>query len=85
MSSAKVLLEHSGHSQAQPPKIEFTSEARLGIITLDLCLLGATGVVLESAPNFDIKKKLKLVGEPYKIFKNTAFIKNMFSSDIEVC
>mmetsp|Transcript_47721 Transcript_47721/g.75449 ORF Transcript_47721/g.75449 Transcript_47721/m.75449 type:complete len:255 (+) Transcript_47721:1-765(+) len=39
---------------------------------------------MESAPDFEIKKKLKLVGEPYKIFKNTAFIKNMFTSDLEV-
>jgi len=46
--------------------------------------VSATGVVLESAPNFEVKKKLKLVGEPYKIFKNTAFVKNMFSSDLEV-
>jgi len=44
----------------------------------------ATGVVLESAPDFEVKKKLKLVGEPYKIFRNTAFVKNMFSSDLEV-
>lgn len=44
----------------------------------------ASGQVLESAPNFEVKKKLKLVGEPYKIFKNTAFIRNMFNSDIEV-
>ena len=29
-------------------------------------------------------KKLKLVGEPFKIFKNTAFIKNMFNSSLEV-
>jgi len=29
-------------------------------------------------------KKLKLTGEPYKIFKNTAFIKNMFNSALEV-
>eukprot|EP00929_Paragymnodinium_shiwhaense_P049994 TRINITY_DN251_c0_g4_i1.p1 TRINITY_DN251_c0_g4~~TRINITY_DN251_c0_g4_i1.p1 ORF type:complete len:1096 (+),score=370.58 TRINITY_DN251_c0_g4_i1:146-3433(+) len=44
----------------------------------------ATGNVLETAPNFHIMKKLKLVGEPYKIFRNTAFIKNMFTSDLEV-
>lgn len=43
-----------------------------------------TGNALESAPNFNIVKKLKLVGEPYKIFKNTAFVKGMFSSDLEV-
>jgi len=46
--------------------------------------VAATGGVLESAPNFNIVKKLKLVGEPYKIFKNTAFVKGMFNSDLEV-
>lgn len=29
-------------------------------------------------------KKLKLIGEPYKVMKNTAFIKGMFTSDTEV-
>ena len=29
-------------------------------------------------------KKLKLVGEPTKIFKNTAFVKGMFNSELEV-
>lgn len=29
-------------------------------------------------------KKIKLIGEPYKILKNTAFIKGMFNSNIEV-
>ena len=29
-------------------------------------------------------KKLKLTGEPYKIFKKTAFIKGMFNSSLEV-
>jgi len=28
-------------------------------------------------------KKLKLIGEPYKIHKNTAFIKGMFNSSLE--
>jgi len=46
--------------------------------------VAATGGVLETAPNFEIMKKLKLVGEPYKVFKNTAFVKNMFTSDLEV-
>jgi len=46
--------------------------------------ISATGHSLESAPNFQIVKKLKLTGEPHKIFKNTAFIKNMFTSDLEV-
>ena len=31
-----------------------------------------------------IVKKLKLTGVPYKIFKNTAFVKDMFSSALEV-
>ena len=31
-----------------------------------------------------IVKKLKLTGEPYKVFKKTAFIKGMFTSSLEV-
>ena len=31
-----------------------------------------------------VVKKLKLVGEPKKIFKNTCFVKGMFSSGLEV-
>lgn len=46
--------------------------------------ISATGVVLETAAQFMVMKKLKLVGEPMKVFKNTAFIKNMFNSDLEV-
>ena len=29
-------------------------------------------------------KKLKLIGTPFKIYKKTAFIKDMFNSDLEV-
>ncbi|SBT87125.1 small ribosomal subunit assembling AARP2 protein, putative [Plasmodium malariae] len=43
------------------------------------------GVIIETNNNINIMKKLKLIGEPYKIYKNTAFIKNMFNSDLEVC
>jgi hypothetical protein len=32
-----------------------------------------------------IVKKLKLTGHPYKIFKNTAYIRDMFHSSLEVC
>ncbi|KAF9078081.1 hypothetical protein BDP27DRAFT_1310731 [Rhodocollybia butyracea] len=53
--------------------------------------VSATGVVLSlsSSPNslannMSIVKKLKLTGTPYKIFKNTAFIKGMFGSALEV-
>jgi len=44
----------------------------------------ATGVVLELDKTTQIVKKLKLTGEPYKIFKKTAFIKGMFNSSLEV-
>ena len=44
----------------------------------------ATGVVLDVDRSTKIVKKLKLTGVPYKIFKNTAFIKDMFSSALEV-
>ncbi|KAF8821131.1 AARP2CN (NUC121) domain-containing protein, partial [Cardiosporidium cionae] len=46
--------------------------------------ISGIGVVLESAASLKIMKKLKLVGEPKKIYKNTAFIKGMFNSDLEV-
>lgn len=43
-----------------------------------------TGVILEVSSQFKVMKKLKLVGEPLKIHKNTAFIKGMFNSKLEV-
>ncbi|KAJ3733295.1 GTP binding protein [Lentinula guzmanii] len=46
--------------------------------------ISATGVVLSLASTSQIVKKLKLTGTPFKIFKNTAFIKGMFSSALEV-
>jgi len=46
--------------------------------------ISATGVVLELNAGFKIVKKLKLTGEPFKIFRNTAFVKNMFNSAVEV-
>lgn len=46
--------------------------------------VSATGVVLDIDRSSKIVKKLKLTGVPYKIFKNTAFVKNMFSSALEV-
>jgi ribosome biogenesis protein BMS1 len=44
----------------------------------------ATGTVLELSHSFMVMKKLKLVGEPHEVFKNTAYIKGMFNSQLEV-
>jgi ribosome biogenesis protein BMS1 len=46
--------------------------------------IAATGVVLNVDENTEIVKKLKLTGHPYKIFRNTAFIKDMFSTALEI-
>ncbi|KAI1106965.1 DUF663-domain-containing protein [Jackrogersella minutella] len=46
--------------------------------------IAATGTVLSVDESTEIVKKLKLTGAPYKIFKNTAFIKNMFNSSLEI-
>lgn len=46
--------------------------------------IAANGVIVELNQNFKVMKKLKLIGEPFKIHKNTAFIKKMFNSTLEV-
>lgn len=46
--------------------------------------VAATGIVEDLNSSVEIVKKLKLVGHPYKIFKNTAFIKDMFNNALEV-
>lgn len=46
--------------------------------------IAATGVVLNVDESTEIVKKLKLTGHPYKIFKNTAFIRDMFSTSLEI-
>ncbi|KAF8477074.1 hypothetical protein BDZ91DRAFT_778247 [Kalaharituber pfeilii] len=46
--------------------------------------VAATGTVLSVDHSSDIVKKLKLTGVPVKIFKNTAFIRDMFNSALEI-
>ena len=46
--------------------------------------VSVTGVVLELNSQFQVMKKLKLIGEPYDVKKNTAFVKGMFTSALEV-
>uniref|UniRef100_A0A8K9XBD5 Bms1-type G domain-containing protein n=1 Tax=Oncorhynchus mykiss TaxID=8022 RepID=A0A8K9XBD5_ONCMY len=46
--------------------------------------IAATGVVLDLDNSVTIVKKLKLIGYPYKIYKNTSFIKGMFNTVLEV-
>ncbi|XP_055006418.1 ribosome biogenesis protein BMS1 homolog [Boleophthalmus pectinirostris] len=46
--------------------------------------IAATGVILDVDKSVTIVKKLKLLGYPYKIFKNTCFIKGMFNTVLEV-
>lgn len=41
-------------------------------------------MVLELDASLAVQKKLKLVGTPAKVFKNTAFVQGMFNSDLEV-
>jgi ribosome biogenesis protein BMS1 len=46
--------------------------------------VSATGVITELDHSFEVVKKLKLVGHPHKVGKNTAFIRDMFNSQLEV-
>jgi len=46
--------------------------------------IAATGTVMSVDESTEIVKKLKLTGTPDKIHKNTAFIKGMFNSPLEI-
>eukprot|EP00917_Polyrhabdina_sp_WS-2016_P002590 GHVP01005594.1.p1 GENE.GHVP01005594.1~~GHVP01005594.1.p1 ORF type:complete len:830 (+),score=184.57 GHVP01005594.1:66-2555(+) len=47
--------------------------------------ISLTGSIIEQSKSSTIHKKLKLIGEPEKINKKTAFITKMFNSHLEVC
>lgn len=66
-----------------PPNTPLLAFQRASSLTADfrICLTG-TALEVESTPS--VVKKLKLVGYPMKIFKNTAFIRGMFNSSLEV-
>ncbi|KII70146.1 Ribosome biogenesis protein BMS1 [Thelohanellus kitauei] len=46
--------------------------------------ISVTGVTLENDQSCKIVKKLKLVGYPFQIYKNTVFVEKMFTSSLEV-
>ncbi|RAL65697.1 hypothetical protein DID88_005365 [Monilinia fructigena] len=46
--------------------------------------IAATGTVMTVDESSETVKKLKLTGTPYKIYKNTAFIKDMFNTSLEI-
>lgn len=45
--------------------------------------ISGTGDLIEINQNFEINKKLKLIGEPFEVYKKTAFIKGMFNSNVK--
>ncbi|CAG8436556.1 6214_t:CDS:10 [Ambispora gerdemannii] len=67
-----------------PPNTGFCAVQSVSNDNTSAFRISATGVVLDINHSVEIVKKLKLTGTPYKIFKNTAFIKDMFNSALEV-
>lgn len=69
-----------------PPNTGVVAFQTLSSATAAFRVVGS-GVVLEAdaaGAGMRVMKKLKLVGSPHKIFKNTAFVRGMFTSELEV-
>ncbi len=71
------------HGPVTPPNTGVVAFKTLGAAT-SAFRIAATGVVLELDAGMRVMKKLKLTGVPHKIFKNTAFVRGMFNSELEV-
>ena len=67
-----------------PPNTGFCCFQSVSDHTTASFRVSATGVVLDIDKTTELVKKLKLTGTPMKVFKNTAFVKNMFNTSLEV-
>lgn len=73
-----ITPQNTGFLALQTVKNETNEIKQLGF------RIAATGSVNEINKSTQIMKKLKLVGTPLKIYKKTAFIKDMFTTTLEV-
>ncbi|XP_053953734.1 ribosome biogenesis protein BMS1 homolog [Anastrepha ludens] len=73
-----ITPQNTGFLALQTVRYDLEEMKRLGF------RIAATGSVSEMDKSAQIMKKLKLVGHPFKIFKNSAFIKGMFNTGLEV-
>ncbi|XP_036338167.1 ribosome biogenesis protein BMS1 homolog [Rhagoletis pomonella] len=73
-----ITPQNTGFLALQTVRHDLEEMKRLGF------RIAATGSVSEMDKSAQIMKKLKLVGQPFKIYKKTAFIKGMFNTGLEV-
>uniref|UniRef100_A0A0A1XFZ0 Ribosome biogenesis protein BMS1 homolog n=1 Tax=Zeugodacus cucurbitae TaxID=28588 RepID=A0A0A1XFZ0_ZEUCU len=73
-----VTPQNTGFLALQTVRHDLDEMKRLGF------RIAATGSVSELDKSAQIMKKLKLVGQPFKIYKKSAFVKGMFTTGLEV-